>query len=302
MNKELINQLSLVITNGCVSANERMSAHTTFKTGGAAEVFAWISNEEELRGALRILKDEPFYLVGNGSNLLVSDNGFNGAILHLEKGFGEIEVCGDTLHCGAAATLAQIARVAQENALTGFEFAAGIPGSLGGAVVMNAGAYDGEMKNVVKRVTLMDYDGNIVEKSADEMRFSYRHSILKEEKFIVLRAVIGLERGDRSKIKEKMDDFAARRRDKQPLEYPSAGSTFKRPEGYFAAKLIEDAGLKGFRIGGAMVSEKHAGFVVNTGDAASADIYALIREIQRRVKETAGVCLETEVICLGDFG
>lgn len=301
MNKELINQLSLVITNGCVSVGERMSAHTTFKTGGAAEVFVRISNEEELRNALRILKDEPFYLVGNGSNLLVSDNGFNGAILHLEKGFGEIEVCGDTLHCGAAATLAQIARAAYENALTGFEFAAGIPGSLGGAVTMNAGAYDGEMKNVVRSVTLMDYDGNIVEKSADEMRFSYRHSILKEEKFIVLRAVIGLERGDRSKIKEKMDDFAARRRDKQPLEYPSAGSTFKRPEGHFAAKLIEDAGLKGFRVGGAMVSEKHAGFVVNVGNAVSADIYALIREIQRRVKAHSGVELETEVILLGTF-
>ena len=278
-----------------------MSAHTTFKTGGAAEVFARLSNEEELRNALRILKNEQFYLIGNGSNLLVSDNGFGGAILHLEKGFGEIEICGDTLHCGAAATLAQIARAAYENALTGFEFAAGIPGSLGGAVAMNAGAYDGEMKNAVRSVTLMDYDGNIVEKSADEMRFSYRHSILKEEKFIVLRAVIGLERGDRSKIKEKMDDFAARRRDKQPLEFPSAGSTFKRPEGHFAAKLIEDAGLKGFRVGGAMVSEKHAGFVVNMGNAVSADIYALIREIQRRVKETAGIELETEVICLGDF-
>ena len=278
-----------------------MSVHTTFRTGGAAEVFALISNEAELRNALRILKGEPFYLVGNGSNLLVSDNGFNGAILHLAKGFGEIEVCGNTLHCGAAATLAQIARAAHENALTGFEFAAGIPGSLGGAVVMNAGAYDGEMKNVVKRVTLMDYDGNIVEKSADEMRFSYRHSILKEEQFIVIRAVIGLVRGEKPKIKEKMDDFAARRRDKQPLEYPSAGSTFKRPEGYFAAKLIEDAGLKGARIGGAMVSEKHAGFVINTGGATSADIYALIKEIQKRVKAHSGVELETEVICLGTF-
>ncbi len=280
-----------------------MSAHTTFKTGGTAEVFVELSNADELREVLRILgKNEPFCLIGNGSNLLVSDSGIKGAVLHLAKGFDEIKVCGDTLICGAASPLSRIARAAYENGLTGFEFAAGIPGSLGGAVVMNAGAYDGEMKNVVESVTLMDYEGNTAEKSADEMRFSYRRSILKEEKLIVLCAVIKLGHGDKREIKEKMDDFAARRRDKQPLEYPSAGSAFKRPEGYFAAKLIEDAGLKGFRIGGAMVSEKHAGFVVNAGNAASADIYALIREVQKRVRDNSGVCLETEVICLGDFG
>ena len=301
MNKELIDQLSLLITNGRVSINEPMSRHTTFRTGGAADVFAELSNADELRNALRILKDEPFYLIGNGSNLLVGDDGIRGAAFHLAGGFNEIKVEGNTVYCGASATLSAIARAAYDNELTGFEFAAGIPGSLGGAIVMNAGAYDGEMKNVVRRVVLMDYEGNTVEKGADEMHFSYRHSILKEEKFIVLSAVIGLEQGDKSKIKEKMDDFAARRRDKQPLKYPSAGSTFKRPEGYFAAKLIEDAGLKGFSIGGAKVSEKHAGFVINTGNATSGDVYALIKEVQKRVKAHAGVELETEVICLGTF-
>lgn len=281
--------------------NEPMSAHTTFKTGGVADVFVEPSGIEELKETLKLLQGEPFYLIGNGSNLLVSDDGLRGIALHLAAGFDDITVKENTLTCGAAATLSQIARTALDNALCGFEFAAGIPGSLGGAIVMNAGAYDGEMKQVVKRVTLMNYAGEIVEKDAEEMQFSYRHSILKEQQWIVLEAVIALEAGDKQKIKEKMDELAQKRREKQPLEYPSAGSTFKRPEGYFAAKLIEDAGLKGFRIGGAQVSPKHAGFVINEHNATSADIYALIKEIQRRVEENAGVAIETEVICLGNF-
>ncbi|MDE7266403.1 MAG: UDP-N-acetylmuramate dehydrogenase [Lachnospiraceae bacterium] len=301
MKKELIDQLSSVIVNGHVRMNEPMSAHTTFKTGGVADVFVEPSGIEELKKTLKLLQGEPFYLIGNGSNLLVSDDGLRGVVLHLATGFGDITVKENMLICGAAATLSQIARTALDNALCGFEFAAGIPGSLGGAIVMNAGAYDGEMKQVVKRVTLMNYAGEIVEKDAEEMQFSYRHSILKEQQWIVLEAVIALEVGDKQKIKEKMDELAQKRREKQPLEYPSAGSTFKRPEGYFAAKLIEDAGLKGFRIGGAQVSPKHAGFVINEHNATSADIYALIREIQKRVEENAGVAIETEVICLGNF-
>lgn len=301
MKKEWIDRLSSVIVNGHVRMNEPMSAHTTFKTGGAADVFVEPSGIEELKETLKLLQGEPFYLIGNGSNLLVSDDGLRGVVLHLAAGFGDITVKDNTLICGAAATLSQIARTALDNALCGFEFAAGIPGSLGGAIVMNAGAYDGEMKQVVKRVTLMNYAGEIAEKDAEEMQFSYRHSILKEQQWIVLEAVIALETGDKRKIKEKMDELAQKRREKQPLEYPSAGSTFKRPEGYFAAKLIEDAGLKGFRIGGAQVSSKHAGFVINEHNAASADIYALIKEIQRRVEENAGVAIETEVICLGKF-
>ena len=301
MKKELMDQLSSVIVNGHVRMNEPMSAHTTFKTGGVADVFVEPSGIEELKETLKLLQGESFYLIGNGSNLLVSDDGIRGVALHLAAGFGDITVKENILICGAAATLSQIARTALDNALSGFEFAAGIPGSLGGAIVMNAGAYDGEMKQVVKRVTLMNYAGEIVEKDAEEMRFSYRHSILKEQQWIVLEAVIALEAGDKRKIKEKMDELAQKRREKQPLEYPSAGSTFKRPEGYFAAKLIEDAGLKGFRIGGAQVSPKHAGFVINEHNATSADIYALIKEIQRRVEENAGVAIETEVICLGNF-
>lgn len=301
MKKELVSELNCVITKGCVTIEEPMSAHTTFKTGGVADVFVEPSNIEELKEALELLKGEPFYLIGNGSNLLVSDDGLRGVVLHLSKGFNSIRVEKNTLVCGAAATLSQIARVALDHALCGFEFAAGIPGSLGGAIVMNAGAYDGEMKQVVQRVTLMNYEGEIVEKSAQEMQFAYRHSILKEQNFIVLEAVIALQTGERLQIKEKMDELAAKRREKQPLEYPSAGSTFKRPEGYFAAKLIEDAGLKGFRIGGAQVSLKHAGFVINENNATSADIYALIREIQKRVKDASGVEIETEVICLGTF-
>ncbi|MBD5470947.1 MAG: UDP-N-acetylmuramate dehydrogenase [Lachnospiraceae bacterium] len=301
MKKELIDQLSSVIVNGHVRMNEPMSAHTTFKTGGVADVFVEPSGIEELKETLKLLQGESFYLIGNGSNLLVSDDGLRGVALHLAAGFGDITVKENTLICGAAATLSQIARTALDNALSGFEFAAGIPGSLGGAIVMNAGAYDGEMKQVVKRVKLMNYAGEIVEKDAEEMQFSYRHSILKEQQWIVLEAVIALEAGDKRKIKEKMDELAQKRREKQPLEYPSAGSTFKRPKGYFAAKLIEDAGLKGFRIGGAQVSSKHAGFVINEHNATSADIYALIKEIQRRVEENAGVAIETEVICLGKF-
>lgn len=302
MKKELVSELSSVITKGCVTANEPMSVHTTFKTGGAADVFVELSSLEELKAALRLLKGERFYLIGNGSNLLVSDKGLQGVVLHLAKGFDDIEVKGSTLVCGASATLSQIARAAHDSSLSGFEFAAGIPGSLGGAIVMNAGAYDGEMKQVVKSVTLLGYDGGIVQKSAEEMHFSYRHSLLKEERFIVLEAEIMLQKGEQSAIREKMDDLAARRREKQPLEYPSAGSTFKRPEGYFAAKLIQDAELKGFCIGDAQVSEKHCGFVVNKGNATSADIYALIKEVQKRVRDSSGVDLETEVICLGEFG
>lgn len=301
MKKELVHELSCVLTGGRVSTKEPMSLHTTFRTGGVADIFAEPSDIEELKKALELLKGEPFYLIGNGSNLLVSDKGIRGVVLHLTKGFDHINVEGNTIICGSAATLSQIVRVALDNSLSGFEFAAGIPGSLGGAVVMNAGAYDGEMRQVVKRVTLLDYEGRIVQKSVEEMHFAYRHSLLKEERFIVLEALIELQKGIPSDIRNKMNDLAARRREKQPLEYPSAGSTFKRPDGYFAAKLIQDAGLRGFCVGGAQVSQKHCGFVINRGNATSADIYKLIREVQKRVKDKLGVTLETEVICLGEF-
>ena len=312
--QRLAQKLKIFLPPENIFTDEPMSRHTTFKAGGAADLFVEIKSKEELSNAIKALSEEGillssggFYIIGNGSNLLVSDKGLHKPVLHIAKEFNNISLDkdkdgkGGTLTCEAGCTLAAIAKFALDNSLTGFEFAAGIPGSLGGAVVMNAGAYDGEMKQVVKSVRLMTETGNIVEKSADEMKFSYRHSLLKEESLIVLDAKIYLSIGNYEDIKARMDNLAYRRRDKQPLEYPSAGSTFKRPEGYFAAKLIQDAGLRGFSVGDAQVSEKHCGFIVNKGNATASQIYALIKEVQRRVKENLGVDIETEVICLGEF-
>jgi len=306
--EKLLQKLSGAVPPQQILTKESMAAHTTFRVGGAADIFVEINTAQQLRAVLKVLKleglsglNKDFYLVGNGSNLLVSDRGLRGVVLHLSKDFSHIDIenkSQDVLVCEAGASLAAIARKACECALTGFEFAAGIPGSLGGAIVMNAGAYGGEMRHVVRRVQLMALDGSIVEKNAEEMHFSYRHSILKEQEFIVVRAELALEKGNVSEIKAKMEDLADRRRQKQPLEYPSAGSTFKRPEGYFAAKLIEDAGLRGFSVGGAQVSEKHCGFVVNKGNATAQEIHMLIEEVQKRVYNTAGVKLEPEVIFL----
>ncbi|MDE7418139.1 MAG: UDP-N-acetylmuramate dehydrogenase [Lachnospiraceae bacterium] len=288
-----------------------MSAHTTFRVGGEADIFVEIKTSKELENVFAALRAEglsnlgkDYYLLGNGSNVLVSDSGIRGVVLHLSKEYAKIDLDkpnGTVLVCEAGATLAEIAHKAYENGLTGFEFAAGIPGSLGGAIVMNAGAYGGEMCQVVKSVRLMTTDGEIVEKSAGEMQFSYRHSILKEEPLVVLEAAITLAHGSQQEIKARMEELALRRREKQPLEYPSAGSAFKRPEGYFAAKLIEEAGLRGFSEGGAQVSEKHCGFIVNKGNATAADIYTLIMEVQKRVKISSQVTIEPEVILLG-FG
>ena len=291
-----------------VIADELMSEHTSFRVGGTADLFVEITSEDELKCVIKILNLEGltlsnggFCVIGSGSNILVSDKGLRRVVIHMSKEFGRITVRKDTLTCDAGASIASIARCALDNSLTGFEFAAGIPGSLGGAIVMNAGAYDGEMKQVVESVRLMDENGEIVKKSAEEMKFSYRHSILKEKDYIVLSADIHLAAGTADDIKAKMQELADRRRDKQPLEYPSAGSTFKRPEGYFAAKLIQDAGLRGFSIGAAQVSEKHCGFVINRGGAKASDIYSLIGAIQKKVNEVYGVMLEPEVICLGEF-
>ncbi len=306
--QKLCQRLSGVVQPEQILVNEKMSAHTTFRVGGEADIFVEIKTSADLENVLAVLRsegfsklNEDFYLLGKGSNVLVSDRGIRGVVLHLTREYGDIHIAenGTTLVCEAGAALAAIAHKAYEYGLTGFEFAAGIPGSLGGAIVMNAGAYDGEMRQVVKSVRLMAPDGTTVEKSAEEMHFSYRHSILKEESLIVLNVTIALASGSQQEIRARMEDLAARRRSKQPLEYPSAGSTFKRPAGYFAAKLIEDAGLRGFSIGGAQVSEKHCGFVINKGNATAADIYALIREVQKRVKASSQVTIEPEVILLG---
>ncbi|MDE5698835.1 MAG: UDP-N-acetylmuramate dehydrogenase [Lachnospiraceae bacterium] len=307
--RQLYQRLSGVLQPEQILVNEKMSAHTTFRVGGEADIFVEIKSSAELAEVLAVLRSEglsepgrDYILLGNGSNVLVSDSGIRGVVLHLSKEYGNIALDSTdhtVLVCEAGASLAAIAHRAYEYGLTGFEFAAGIPGSLGGAIVMNAGAYDGEMRHVVRRVRLMTPDAAVVEKSADEMHFSYRHSILKEEPLIVLDVAIALAPGDRQEIRAKMEDLASRRRDKQPLEYPSAGSTFKRPAGYFAAKLIEDAGLRGFSVGGAQVSEKHCGFVVNRDNATAADICTLIREVQKRVERSSQVTIEPEVILLG---
>ncbi len=303
MNKALISKINQYIPMNRILEQEPMRLHTTFRVGGAARLFLKLESEKELQDIVTLMKTEgeDYYLIGNGSNLLISDKGYDGVMIQLAKDFSKVQVDGSRLYCEAGATLSAIARVALEHSLSGFEFAAGIPGSLGGAIVMNAGAYGGEMKQVVESVRLMDAEGHIVEKSCEEMNFGYRHSLIKEEPYIVLGATICLQNSSQSQIKEQMEQLAAQRREKQPLEYPSAGSTFKRPEGYFAGKLIQDAGLRGFQVGGAQVSEKHCGFVINKEQATATEIYQLIQEVRARVAAEFGVTLETEVICLGDF-
>ena len=286
---------------------EEMKKHTTFRVGGPARYFVSPAGEEALAAVLRLCRKEgmPYYILGNGSNLLVSDQGYDGVMILMGDGFLNLEkkLFGDRddviYTVGAGLLLSRIAKEALEDSLTGFEFAAGIPGTLGGAVVMNAGAYGGEMKDIIRSVRVMDPQGNLLELDASQMDFAYRHSCVLEKHYIVLSAELELRRGDKAQIQAQMEDLAARRREKQPLEYPSAGSTFKRPAGYFAGKLIQDAGLRGFRVGGAQVSEKHCGFVINREQATAEDIRTLCHEIQKKVKDTFGVDLECEIRMLG---
>ena len=285
-----------------VRINEPMSRHTSFKAGGTAAWFAQPETAGELSALTAACKKTgaPWYVVGNGSNLLVSDSGFDGLIINTCR-LNRLEVSEDSLTAGAGVLLSKAAAEALKAGLTGLEFAAGIPGSTGGAVVMNAGAYGSEMKDVLKSVTVLTEDRRVEKIPAEKLELGYRTSAVAKCGWIVLEAEFSLKKGDPSEIRARMDDLAARRREKQPLEYPSAGSTFKRPEGYFAGKLIEDAGLKGFSVGGASVSEKHAGFVINRGDATASDIYKLCKEVRRKVFETFGVSLELEVKLLGKF-
>lgn len=286
-----------------ILSDEPMCKHITFRVGGPAKCLVRISNPEQLRRLVPYLREVeiPYFILGNGSNLLVSDKGYEGVILQLGGNMNRIIVEGNTVRAGAGALMSQIARAALEHGLTGFEFASGIPGTVGGGVVMNAGAYDGEMKQVVTKVTVMNEAGEILELSNQDMEFAYRTSIIKNRPFVVLEVEIELCQGNPEEIRAKMDELARRRREKQPLEFPSAGSTFKRPEGYFAGKLIMDAGLRGYSIGGARVSDKHCGFVINAGNATAADVAEVIQEVQERVKDKFGVTLEKEVIFLGEF-
>jgi len=282
--------------------NEPLKNHVSFKTGGNAAYFVTPASPEQLVSLVSILKTngENYFVMGNGSNLLVSDDGFDGVVICVGKNMSEISVSGNEITAMSGALLSKIANVALKNSLSGFEFASGIPGSLGGAVIMNAGAYDGEMKDVVIKTKYLSEDGTVKCAEGDEHGFGYRKSAFSEND-VVLSSVISLKNGNYDEIKSKMDDLNSRRREKQPLEYPSAGSTFKRPEGYFAAKLIDDAGLRGCSCGGAMVSEKHCGFVINYNNATSSDIYNLMQHIQDVVYDKFKVMLEPEVRLLGKF-
>ena len=280
--------------------DEPMKNHTYFKIGGNADIFVSVKNEKEIIESINIFKENkiPFTVIGNGSNLLVSDDGIEGAVISVGKDFSDINCNGNIIEASAGALLSRIAACAFENSLSGFEFASGIPGSLGGAIVMNAGAYDGEMKDVVVSTKYIDQNGEIKQCKGDEHCFGYRKSRFVNGEIIV-SSVLELKKGNKEDISAYMRDLAERRRTKQPLEYPSAGSTFKRPKGYFAAKLIDDAGLRGHRCGGAMVSEKHCGFVVNVGDATCDDVLKVMSFVKNTVNEKFGVSLEPEVKIIG---
>lgn len=302
MNQSFYDKLNNVIGKDSILIDEPMSRHTTFRVGGPADFFVTPKAKEEVRDVIRICKEAgmPYYIIGNGSNLLVSDAGYRGVIVQIYKEMNEVKVEGDLVKAQAGALLSGIAAKALGAELSGFEFASGIPGTIGGACMMNAGAYGGEMKDVLESVTVLTGEGKIIELGRNELELGYRTSVIAKKGYIVLGAALKLERGDGEKIKTYMDELKEKRVTKQPLEYPSAGSTFKRPEGYFAGKLIEDAGLRGFQVGGAQVSEKHCGFVINRDHAAAADIMELMRQVQIRVKENSGVDLEPEVKRLGD--
>lgn len=357
---ETISVLSDLLGESNVKLNEPMSEHTSFRVGGPADLFLRVNSLPELQQVLAFLHEmeEPYFVLGRGTNLLVGDRGYRGCIITMAgaaapvtdtsldslpenetseyqtsatfvrtpslndqskevlrsdaghssdaadfgiRSLRDIRVDGTVIYAGAGTSLSRIAGAARDHGLSGLEFASGIPGSLGGALVMNAGAYDGSMDQVIESAALLLEDGTIRKLTGNEMRFGYRRSILKDIPAIALQAAIRLIPADSAAITAKMRDLNERRREKQPLEYPSAGSTFKRPEGLFAGKLIMDAGLRGFRIGGAAVSEKHCGFVINQDHASAADILRVIETVQQKVYEKTGVHLEKEVICLGEF-
>ena len=284
-------------------SNEPMKLHTTFRVGGNADDLYLVENSKDIVRIIEMCEDTDtdYYIIGNGSNLLVSDDGFRGSIIEISKNMSRIDVMADGLYAEAGAFLSTIANAARDNSMTGFEFASGIPGTLGGAVTMNAGAYGGEMKDVIEYVDVIDDRGREKRISGKDMDFSYRHSIVPEKNYIVTGAKLILSHGNKDAIENLMKELKTKRNEKQPVEFPSAGSTFKRPEGYFAGKLIMDAELKGYSIGGATVSEKHAGFIINSGDATAKDIYELILHVQDTVSEKFGVELEPEVKMLGVF-
>jgi len=284
-----------------IKIDEKLSEYVNFKVGGPADILLIPNSKEQVIKSIKICKENniPFYLIGNGSNILVRDGGFRGVVLSL-KNVKNIYVDGEKIEAECGVMLKEVSDKAIENSLTGFEFACGIPGTIGGAVFMNAGAYDGEISKVIESAEVIDENCNIIRLSREELDFGYRSSLVMKKGYTVLSAVFKLEKGQVKTIKELIEDLTNKRESKQPLEYPSAGSTFKRPTGYFAGKLIQDAGLKGYSIGGAAVSEKHSGFVINKGNATAKDITDLIKHIQDEVKKQFGVDLHPEVRIIGE--
>ena len=303
MNQKVIEKFWNLLGKDRVLVDEPMKRHTTFRIGGPADFFLLPSTVDEVRGILEICREEelPYFILGNGSNLLVSDKGYRGVIIQLYRNFSNISVEGNEICASSGALLSQIAAAARNASLTGFEFAGGIPGTLGGAVFMNAGAYGGELKDVLKEAVVMTEQGEILTLPVEKLDMGYRTSRIKKASYLVLEARLVLEQGDMDKTRDITKDLTEKRVSKQPLEYPSAGSTFKRPEGYFAGKLIMDAGLRGYQVGDAQVSEKHCGFVINKGNATAADVLTLIENVREKVQEQFGVTLEPEVKFLGEF-
>jgi len=291
-----------IIEKGVVLIDEPMKKHTSFKIGGPVDVFVIPGTIEELANSIKLCKDEGlnYFVMGNGSNLVIRDKGIRGVVIKISEHLSQIKVEGTKIIAEAGALLSAVSKVALKYSLSGLEFASGIPGSLGGAIAMNAGAYGGEMKDVVTKVLCLDTDGNFIEYENKDMRFGYRQSRVQDENLIVVQVEMKLKEGKYEDIKAYMDELTEKRTSKQPLNLPSAGSVFKRPEGHFAGKLIEDAGLKGLRLGDAQVSEKHSGFIVNVGEATSNDVINLIKVVQKTVSDKFGVKLETEVKILGE--
>ena len=300
-----VNQLAEVLKQkmpGHVFCNEPMKKHTSFKIGGPADILVQPQDADALAQALAAARDcgVPVTILGNGSNVLVRDKGIRGLVIKIGNALKTFRQDGERLYFGAGYSLALASRKAWECGLSGMEFAVGIPGSIGGAVYMNAGAYNGEMKCVVESVRVMDMAGKAMELTAEDLQFGYRKTSLQQSGYIITEVRLKMQPGDKDAIKAMMDDFSSRRISKQPLELPSAGSMFKRPPGHFAGTLIEQAGLKGYTVGGAQVSEKHAGFVVNRGSATAADVLQLIADVRRIVMEKAGVELHPEVLVIGE--
>ena len=303
MENRVIERLRAEAGEQVIKLNEPMAAHTTFRIGGPADVFAVPENADQAAVILGICREEggPFFILGNGSNLLVSDSGFRGVVIQIYRNMSALKTEGQRNTAEAGTSLASVSAAARDASLTGLEFASGIPGTVGGAVVMNAGAYGGEIKNVLEEAVVLTDRGQIRTVAASDLGLAYRTSVIREKGYTVVRAVFRLEKGETDAIRMTMQDLARRRIEKQPLEYPSAGSTFKRPEGYFAGKLIMDAGFRGYCVGDACVSEKHCGFIINKGHATAADVKKLMQEVTDGVFSRFGVRLEPEVRFLGDF-